>query len=98
MTASDEIHSIEEFYAYVETLPPEKKKLADNWCIGIGLQDVDHLSVSLYLLNLVQRNIEGELTIAEVEAMIQQYHNEKKKQEQAGQGANPEANDDMIEI
>ena len=84
MIASNEIHSIEEFHAYVETLPPEKKKLADNWCIGIGLQDVDHLTVSLYLLNLARRNIEGELTIAEVETLIQQYHDEKKKQKQTG--------------
>ena len=92
------INSLEDFYAYVETLPAEKKKLADNWCIGIGLQDVDHLSVSVYLLNLARRNIESELTFAEVEAMIHQYHDEKKKQEQTGQGANPEANDDMVEM
>jgi len=43
------INSVEDFRAYVETLPLEKKKLADNWLIGFGLQDVDHFTMPVYL-------------------------------------------------
>ena len=41
---------------------------------AIGLQDVDLLSVSQFLIDTAKRNIRGEITQAEVARLIEEYH------------------------
>ena len=54
------------FYEYLSNDDPEIRKRADAWRVGVGLQAVDGLHVSDYLLELARKNIEGELSIDEV--------------------------------
>ena len=68
----------EEFSAYIKTLEGEKKKRADMWGAAIGLQKVDGLNVSEYLLGLAVEHIEGRLTMREVERLLEnKYKNNK---------------------
>ena len=58
----------------------QKRERAWAWATGIGLQDVDGLSVSSYLVEFAIRNIEGEITTKEVEALIHEdYINQKSE-------------------
>ena len=57
---------------------PDHKKREKAWATGIDLQDVDGLSVSSYLVELATRNIEGEITIKEVEALIHEHYKNQK--------------------
>ena len=47
---------------------PDKavRERANNWGAAIGLQNVDGLSVSEFLIQLARQQIEGEITMEEV--------------------------------
>ena len=49
-----------------------------QWDMAIGLQKVDNLKPSKYLEKLLEENIEGNLTIEEVEKSLREYYIEKK--------------------
>ena len=48
-----------------------------KWDMAIGLQEVDNLKPSIYLEKLLKENIEGNLTIKEVEQDLKNYYIEK---------------------
>ena len=50
-----------------------------QWDMAIGLQEVDNLKPSKYLEKLLEDNIEGNLTIKEVEDELKEYYIEKEK-------------------
>lgn len=62
------------FDKYKNDPDSKKRELAGIWAGSIGLQDVDGLSVSPYLVELAIRNIEGEITTKEVEALIHEHY------------------------
>ncbi len=51
-----------------------------QWDMAIGLQKVDNLKPSKYFERLVSDNVEGNLTIEQVEKKLKEYYNEKEKQ------------------
>ena len=56
-----------------------KKERAEAWRVAIGLQAVDGLKVSDNLLELARRNIEGEITMKEVDKLLDEYYEEKHR-------------------
>ncbi len=50
-----------------------------QWDMAIGLQKVDNLEPSKYLEKLLKQNMEGNLTIKEVEKELRDYYVEKEK-------------------
>ena len=66
---------------YKEYGTPEQIELGDNWRIAIGLQQTDLLNVSDYFISLVNRNLNGELTLAEVRQLIDDHYDKKKVNE-----------------
>ena len=68
---------------YKNHTDPKKRERAEAWRVAIGLQAVDGLRVSDYLLELARKNIEGELTIEEVNDLLAKYYEEKRKQRAA---------------
>ncbi len=52
-----------------------------QWDMAIGLQEVDNLKPSKYLEKLLEENVEGNLTIKEVEKELKEYYIEKEKNE-----------------
>ena len=53
-----------------------------NWEMAIGLQKVDNLSPSSYLINLSDEYIKGDLTIEEVEESLKNYYIEHEQEKQ----------------
>lgn len=69
--------NIEQFREYLKHVKPNRRKIAENWGIAIGLQEVDNLHVSEFLLDVAKRNIDGEITIDEAEAIIKEHYKDK---------------------
>ena len=55
----------EDFDKYYEATEPGMRERAYAWATAIGLQDVDGLKPSKYLLATARRNIEGEISADE---------------------------------
>ena len=73
------------FEEYMSYADPEMRKRADAWRVGIGLQAVDGLQVSDFLLELARKNIEGELAMDEVNKLLDEHYDEKQKVKAAWQ-------------
>ena len=67
------------FDEYIRQGDPQKKERAEAWRVAIGLQAVDGLKVSDYLLELARRNIEGEISMKEVDKLLDKYYEEKHR-------------------
>ena len=66
-----------EFDEYIVHGEPGQKEKADAWQTAIGLQDVDGLKVSTYLLDTARQHIEGDITIDDVRDRIKAYYETK---------------------
>ena len=66
-----------DFDKYIRQGEPESKEKAQAWQTAIGLQDVDGLKPSEYLLQTAGRHIEGNITIGEVKHLIDSYYQSK---------------------
>ena len=58
----------------IENEITDKVKKQEYWNTGIGLNKVDNLEPSKYLLELSQKNINGELKYYEVENLLKTYY------------------------
>ena len=67
----------EDFDAYIRQVEPSAQESADAWNAAIGLQAVDGLKPSTYLLETAMRNIEGDITIDEVRQLLDTYYRSK---------------------
>ena len=56
---------------------PKVRQRAANWGIAVGLQAVDNLKVSGYLIMLAELNIEGKITVEQLDALIKRHYMEK---------------------
>ncbi len=52
---------------------------ANNWGVAIGLQNVDGLSVSEFLIQLARQQIEGEITMEEVTQRLNEHYKHRKR-------------------
>lgn len=66
-----------DFDKYIRQVEPTKREAAYAWSTAIGLQAVDGLKTSDYLNDLARRNIEGEITIDEVDRLLKSYYESK---------------------
>ena len=67
------------FEEYIRQGEPSQREAAYAWSTAIGLQAVDGLKVSDYLLELARRNIEGEISMEEVDKLLDEYYEEKHR-------------------
>lgn len=68
------MNDFEEYLRQGETAPGER---AEAWQAAIGLQDVDGLKTSEYLVRTARRHIEGDITIGEAKTLIDTYYRSK---------------------
>lgn len=68
-----------ELEEYIRQGEPEQAEKSEAWQIAIGLQQVDGLKTSAYLLDTAKEHIEGKLTIDEVQKLVQSYYKEHDK-------------------
>ena len=50
------------------------RERTNNWAIAIGLQRVDGLNVSDFLIQVARKEIEGKITMGEVQVMIDEHY------------------------
>lgn len=65
---------LEEENYIIENEITDTEKKQEYWNTGIGLNKVDNLEPSKYLLDLSQKNINGELKYGEVENLLKSYY------------------------
>ena len=81
----------DELSEYLRAKEPGKAELAGLWRAAIGLQKVDGLTPSAYLVETARRNIEGEITIAEAGKIIWDYYKSKTIRAEAAKTRTDEA-------
>ncbi len=64
------------FKEYIRETEPAKRDKGCAWQTAVGLQAVDGLKPSEYLLHTAVRNIEGEISFSEAELLLHSYYKE----------------------
>ena len=64
------------FEEYLREKEPQKKEKGYAWHTAIGLQAVDGLSTSEYLIETAKKNIDGDITFEEANNLIHSYYKE----------------------
>lgn len=67
---------------YTEEIKPKGYVKRLQWDMAIGLQEVDNLKPSKYLEKLLEDNVNGKLTIKQVEEELREYYIEKDKKQE----------------
>lgn len=70
-------YNVEDLNEYIRQGEPGQREKALAWQTAIGLQAVDGLKPSKYLLDTARRNIEGEITTDEVRRLVDSYYQNK---------------------
>ena len=65
------------FKEYLKESEPDKVSKGYAWSTAIGLQAVDGLKPSKYLIDTAIQNIEGKITLKETQNLIDSYYSEK---------------------
>lgn len=65
------------FKEYIKQSEPNKREKGYAWHTAIGLQAVDGLKTSKYLIDTAIKNIEGDISIDEAQELLNTYYEEK---------------------
>ena len=65
------------FKEYLREVEPDKTHKGYAWSTAIGLQAVDGLKPSKYLIETAIQNIEGKITMKEAQSLIDSYYEER---------------------
>ncbi len=69
------------FKEYIRESEPNKREKGYAWQTAIGLQAVDGLKTSKYLIDTAIRNIKGDISIDEANSLLNSYYEENPKQD-----------------
>lgn len=69
----------EDLKSYLRDTEPDVKQKSANWSCAIGLQAVDGLVPSEYLLDVAKSNINGKISIKQAKSLISSYYSEKRE-------------------
>ena len=67
-----------ELNEYIRQGEPDKVYKSNAWKTAIGLQDVDGLKTSAYLVETAKEHIEGKISITEADKRIHSYYEERE--------------------
>ena len=67
------------FKEYIKQSEPDKRDKGYAWHSAIGLQAVDGLKISEYLIDTAIKNIEGDISLDEAEELLNMYYEENSK-------------------
>ena len=76
---------------YIRQSEPGRRERGEAWQVAIGLQQVDGLSPSHYLLNTARQHIDGEISIGEAKKLIDSYYESAKGRGEAENDRTEEA-------
>ncbi len=67
------------FDEYLNDRDLEKRERAKLWRTSIGLQAVDNLRVSSFLIETARKHIEGDISMDEVSRSIDKHYKKKRR-------------------
>ena len=67
-------YTIQGLNEYTRQGEPQQRERSEAWKVAIGLQQVDRLQTSEYLLDTAKRHIEGDISIDEAKQLIDSYY------------------------
>lgn len=70
------------FEEYLQQGEPNKREKANAWSMAIGLQEVDGIKPSDYLIETAKQNIEGDISIEEAKQQINNYYKQQSTKNQ----------------
>ena len=73
-----------DFEEYIRQGEPSRAERAQAWRTAIGLQDVDGLRPSAYLIDTAREHIEGDISLREVRQRIESYYESRTAREDTG--------------
>ena len=73
-----------DFEEYIRQGEPSRAERAQAWRTAIGLQDVDGLKPSSYLIDTAREHIEGDISLREVRQRIESYYESRTAREDTG--------------
>ena len=76
---------------YIRQGEPQEQERGRAWQTAIGLQEVDGLKTSPYLLETARRHIEGDITISEAKQLIDSYYKSQAGRKETEGGRTEEA-------
>ena len=71
---NEQEYTIQCLNEYIRQGEPQKRERSEAWKVAIGLQQVDRLQTSEYLLETAKRHIEGNISINEAKQLIDSYY------------------------
>ena len=81
--SDEQKYTIQGLDEYIRQGEPQQRERSEAWKVAIGLQQVDRLKTSEYLLDTAKRHIEGDISFGEAKELIDSYYKSTE-----GQGAN----------
>ena len=72
------------FREYLIQAEPGRREKGYVWNTAIGLQAVDGLKPSQYLVDTAVQNIEGKITIEEAQYLVDSYYEERREKPKPG--------------
>ena len=67
-------YTIQGLEEYIRQGEPQQRERGEAWKVAIGLQQVDGLMTSEYLIDTAKRHINGDISIDEAKALIDSYY------------------------
>ena len=67
-------YTIQGLEEYIRQGEPQQRERGEAWKVAIGLQQVDGLKTSEYLIDTAKRHINGDISIDEAKALIDSYY------------------------
>ena len=72
--SDEQKYTIQGLDEYIRQGEPLQRERSEAWKVAIGLQQVDRLQTSKYLLDTAKRHIEGDISIGEAKELIDSYY------------------------
>lgn len=72
--SDEQKYTIQGLEEYIRQGEPQLRERGETWKVAIGLQQVDGLTPSEYLLDTAKRHIEGDISIGEAKMLIDSYY------------------------
>lgn len=74
MVGDEQKYKMEGLDEYIRQGEPQQRERSEAWKVAIGLQQVDRLQTSDYLLDTAKQHIEGNISIGEAKQLIDSYY------------------------
>lgn len=91
MSTMQDTYHIPGLEEYIQQNETSKRSRSEAWQIAIGLQQVDGLEPSTYLLQTAHQHIEGDITIDEAKRLIDTYYESREHRDEVNAERTEEA-------